>query len=164
MKTAIYTTHRDNMVRLAERITGSNLYAEDIVQDVFMAFFEHQESFINQEVLVGYIYRSVYNKCIDLLRRKQLGRNYEDIYMEEYRSKPASTTSPMIYNELSSIVEDRIDRLPPKCRQIFIMKYRNEKTNPEISRMMGLSVKTIENQVFIARNVLRNYLQSYLCS
>lgn len=160
----IYVGYYEKMVLYAQKILESNLYAEDVVQDVFTGLYQQQVHFIAEAAFITYVFRSIHNRCIDMIRRKQLNRNYEDIYLEEYKSKASSENNSLYYNELSAIVENRIEKLPKKCRQIFIMKYRNENTNPEISESLGLSVKTIENQVFIARSVLRNYLQSYLCS
>lgn len=70
----------------------------------------------------------------------------------------------LLTKEFFVIVENRIKGLPPKCKQIFVMKYKNEYSNPEISEKLGLSIRTVENQIYIARNVLREYVDSYLCS
>ena len=59
---------------------------------------------------------------------------------------------------------EKINSLPPKCKQIFIMKFQKEFSNPEISRNLGLSLRTIENQLYIARGVLRKQTDRYLCS
>ena len=60
--------------------------------------------------------------------------------------------------------ENGKDTLPPKCKQIFVMKSRKSLSNSEISNLLGLSLRTVENQVYIARNVLQKYIDSYLCS
>jgi len=160
----IYTTYFERMVLFAIKILGSNLYAEDVVQEVFTGIYQQNPHFISQEALVNYIFRSVYNKGIDLLRRKELTLKFEEAYLEKHTTRLATETSPVLYNELSTIVEKKINKLPHMCKKIFIMKLYAEKTNPEISRTLKLSVKTVENQVFIARNVLRNYLNAYICS
>jgi len=158
----IYSLYYERMVAYATKILGSDFFAEDIIQDVFMGIYQQNLQFIAQQALQTYLFRSVYNKCIDFIRRKELNQKYQDAYVEEYQI--GVVANPIDYKELSIIVEKRIDRLPRKCKQIFNMKYRQEKSNPEISQTLGLSIKTVENQVFIARNVLRSYLHSYLCS
>ena len=70
----------------------------------------------------------------------------------------------LLTKEFFIIVENGIDTLPPKCKQIFVMKSRKSLSNSEISNLLGLSLRTVENQVYIARNVLRKYIDSYLCS
>jgi RNA polymerase sigma-70 factor (ECF subfamily) len=160
----LYRKYYRKIVLFVGKTLNSNMFAEDIAQDVFIALYQQETHFMSERAFVNYIYRSAYNKCIDTLRRKQMMQRYEDIYLDEYASKSiGNTNTETLYDELFSIVENRIDKLPPKCRTIFSMKYRNEQTNPEISESLGLSLKTVENQVFIARNVLRDHLRPYLC-
>lgn len=45
-----------------------------------------------------------------------------------------------------------------------MMKYDNEYSNPEIGKRLGLSIRTVENQVYIARNMLRDCVNLYLYS
>jgi len=160
----IYNKYQQRLIQFVVRIMNSNVFAEDIVQDVFIGLLQQEIYFISESSIVSYIYRSVYNKCIDKIRRKQMAQQYEEAYYNKYKSLSDNTNSELNLKELTSIVEKRIDNLPPKCRMIFSMKYRSEQSNPEISEQLGLSIKTVENQVFIARSTLRNYLQAYLCS
>lgn len=161
---ALYAKYYQRIVLFVGRTLNSNLFAEDIVQDVFITLYQQETHFMSEPAFVNYIYRSAYNKCIDTLRRKQVAQRHEDAYIDEYKPKLSTANNEFLYKELFTIVENRIDRLPPKCRMIFTMKYRKEQTNPEISERLGLSLKTVENQVFIARTALRNHLRPYLCS
>lgn len=160
----LYAKHYESWVSFAEKLLGTNLYAQDTVQDVFMQVYQQDLQFITDTIAIRYIYRSIYNKCIDSLRRKQIIRKHEEIFLRESQLNLPSVNHEILYNELSSIVEKRIDALPPKCRQIFCMKFRKDQTNPDISSELGLSLKTVENQIFIARNALRKHLSPYLCS
>lgn len=89
--------------------------------------------------------------------------NYENTYKVE-AGIANDRYDNLQLKELFWTVENKISSLPPKCKQIFVLKYRNERSNPEISQLLGLSVRTVENQVYIARNILREYLKTYLCS
>lgn len=161
---ALYTKYYQKILIFVGKVLNSNVFAEDLVQDVFIMIYQQDIHFLSEPAFVNYAYRAAYNKCIDTLRRKKMMQRYEDIYMDENKSTSISVNSEFLYNELFTIVENRIDRLPPKCKLIFTMKYRKEQTNPEISERLGLSLKTVENQVFIARTALRNHLRPYLCS
>jgi len=160
----LYSKYFEKFVFFVRRVLNSNMFAEDIIQDIFTTIHQNDIRFMSEAAFVNYIYRSAYNACIDVVRHKQITQRYENVYMQEYEIKSKAENSEILYNELFSIVENRIDRLPSRCRLIFSMKYRDEQTNPEISEKIGLSQKTVENQVFIARNILRDYLRPYLCS
>ena len=94
---------------------------------------------------------------------------FTGLFQQTHSDKKREEVSIGEYNELLTkeffiIVENGIDTLPPKCKQIFVMKSRKSLSNSEISNLLGLSLRTVENEVYIARNVLRKYIDSYLCS
>lgn len=152
------------LLRWAGKILGTNVYVHDAVQDVFVAICQQNSCFVSEAAMLNYLYSSVYNKCIDLLRHKQLEYRHEAVYAERLKNETPAAPTELLDQELSVLVDNRIANLPPKCRQIFVMKYRDEQSNQEISESLNLSARTIENQVFIARNTLRKYIKSYLCS
>ncbi|MCD8260307.1 MAG: RNA polymerase sigma-70 factor [Bacteroides sp.] len=160
----IYRQYYPNFVSFACYLTGSNLHGEDIVQDVFEILCKQSSVFVSEQALLKYIYRAIYNRGIDLIRHRQICSRYEENILEEEKRKNILPIYDILYKELRTMVKKRIEALPPRCREIFIRKYREEQSNPEISESLGLSVKTVENQVFIARVALRKYLDTYLCS
>lgn len=161
----IYKKYNDFFLRYAGKTLNSDFYAEDVIQDVFIGLFQQTNYFVSEAAALKYIYRAIYNKCIDLVRHRQIIQRYEDIYGSELEKKiDKNEYNELQTKELFMIVKNRIDNLPPKCKQIFVMKYSGERSNPEISDALGLSLRTVENQIYIARNVLRKYIDSYLCS
>ena len=151
----IYKKFKNCFMRYAGKVLSSEFYAEDVVQDVF----------ISEAAALKYIYAAIYNRCIDLVRHRQIAQRYEEIYSnEKNRVVHINGYNDLLAKEFFVIVEKRINSLPPKCKQIFIMKFQKEFSNPEISRNLGLSLRTIENQLYIARGVLRKQTDRYLCS
>lgn len=160
----VYEKFYPILVRLAGKLLGGNVFVQDVVQDVFVGVCQQELYFVSEAAMLNYLYSSTYNKSIDFLRRKQLQYRYEEIYTEKMKTKSVATPTDLLDKELLTLVEDRVAGLPPKCQQIFLLKYKEERSNPEIGEHLQLSVKTVENQVFIARNVLRKYVYAYLCS
>ena len=54
------------------------------------------------------------------------------------------------------------EKLPDKCKSIFILSRIENRTNGEISEMLGLSIRTVENQIYRALKVLKKNLENYL--
>lgn len=159
----LYRRNKSNLIRYAIKYLSDGFYAEDVVQDVFMGVFQQNYCFVSEIVALRFLYTGVRHRCIDLLRNKQISMNYENTYKVE-AGIANDRYDNLQLKELFWTVENKISSLPPKCKQIFVLKYRNERSNPEISQLLGLSVRTVENQVYIARNILREYLKTYLCS
>lgn len=161
----IYKRYKSYFIRYVVRTMSDEFYAEDVVQDVFIGLFQQSNYFVSEAAALKYIYTAVYNRCIDLLRHKQTAERYKEVCNNKKRGEIGSVEqNELLTKEFFMIVERRIDALPPKCKQIFIMKYRKEFSNPEISERLRLSLRTVENQVYIARGLLRKSMDIYLCS
>ena len=123
--------------------------AEDVVQDCFVRLM--QRKMLPQNIK-SFLYTSVRNACIDLLRRQ---------------SPIVADVSP---SDLSGVISDEqaqkssfreaelwtaIEQLPDKCREIFLMSKRDGMTYREIAEELSLSEKTVEHQISKALKTLR---------
>ena len=161
----IYEKYRNYFVRYAGKVLSDDFYAEDVVQDVFTGLFQRTNYFVSEMAALKCIYAAIYNRSIDVMRHKQIVQHYETACSDKKRKEACvDGYNELLTKEFFMIVENRIDALPPKCKQIFIMKSRKSLSNSEISDLLGLSLRTVENQVYIARNILRKYVDYYLCS
>ncbi len=64
--------------------------------------------------------------------------------------------------ELKTRIKGIVDRLPIRCRSVFMLSRYDGKSYKEIAELMDISVKTVENQMVKAVKVLRSELQDYL--
>ena len=161
----IYGKYRNSFIRYAGKVLSDEFYAEDVVQDVFTGLFQQTNYFVSEMAALKCIYIAIYNRSIDMLRHKQIVQHYETAHSDKQREEVSiGEYNELLTKEFFIIVENGIDTLPPKCKQIFVMKSRKSLSNSEISNLLGLSLRTVENQVYIARNVLQKYIDSYLCS
>lgn len=161
----IYKKYKNCFMKYAEKVMSDEFYAEDVVQDVFIGLFQQTNYFVSEATALKYIYTAIFNRCIDLIRHKQIVQRYETVFSDKKRKETnVDEYDKLLTREFFMIVENSIDTLPPKCKRIFIMKSRKELSNSEISNLLGLSLRTVENQVYIARNALRKYVDFYLCS
>jgi RNA polymerase sigma-70 factor (ECF subfamily) len=64
--------------------------------------------------------------------------------------------------ELTELIEKGMQKLPPRCREIFILSRFEGKDNGEIAEMLGISKRTVELQISNALKILRTELKDYL--
>ncbi|GGJ87749.1 MULTISPECIES: RNA polymerase sigma-70 factor [Parabacteroides] len=158
----IYVMYYSRMFRFAKEYVLFDEDAENIVQDVFLLLWEKREVLDIQISLVSYLFALVKNKSLDYLRRKVIA----DEYKEELSAKLASLES-LNYSftsdeEIEQILMTAIDKLPERCRQVFLKSRIEGKKNREIADELDLSMSTVENQMTIALRKLRIELKDYL--
>ena len=112
--------------------------AEDVVEDCFVKLWEHEPK--NQE---AYLYTSVRNACIDILRKSRLVEDIEPSDLENIITDDEAKSR----SEKEARLWTAIDNLPEKCRKIFLMSKRDGMKYREIAEKLCISEKTVEHQI-----------------
>lgn len=137
--------------------------AEDVVEDVFAELWRRQEKIDLGEHIQAYLYRSVYTRSMNVLRHRKKTDQYISISekINQQRMQYLDLYSPQHYTEnehLRTILDDAINELPDKCREIFRLSYLYNLRNSEIASSMEISVKTVEAHISKALKHLRSRL------
>ena len=134
----------------ALRLTGDPDIAEDLVQEAFVRAWELMKEGKEISAFKAWMYRCVHNSCIDRMRCNSscspIPENF-DVEQEDIDT-----------SERDAAVWKAIDELPERCRHIFLMSKRDGLSNDEIAVELGLSVKTVKNQLTKALSRLRESL------
>lgn len=134
----------------ALRIIGDAELAEDLVAEAFTKAWIKIEGGIEIENFRGYMYRSVRNECLSYLRSKKETIGLDNI--------PEVDEETIDTSERDAKLWKAIDELPEKCRQVFLLSKRDGLSNEEIAQHMGISIKTVKNQITKAFSRLRESL------
>ncbi len=133
----------------ALRLTGSLEDAEDIVQEAFSIMWEKVSNGEEPADFKAYIYRVTRNAS---LARK--GDTMQETALTDC-DVPAEDVDT---SERDAALWQAIDRLPARCREVFLMSKRDGLSHKEIAEELGISVKTVENQMTKAFSTLRDAL------
>ncbi|OJV45257.1 MAG: RNA polymerase sigma-70 factor [Bacteroidales bacterium 36-12] len=165
----IYSTYYSRLVKFAKEFVVCQEDAENITQDVFLGIIEKNNMLSCVENFNAYIYRSVKNKCIDFLKNKVVQQKYiSDMQLDVYLDNALSYNEYEYHIESEESVEKNlfiaIDKLPTKCKEIFLLSRYEGLKYREISERLGLSINTVDVQICIALKKLRKQLKYYLCA
>lgn len=144
------------------QIVESKEAAEDIVQKLFMNIWGNNVQFKTEESFFAYLYNSIRNSSINYLRHKNVEQAYIDKMMEIYEpykndEEDDDIFEPEVYRRLFEV----IDKLPRRCREIFMM-YIDGKKNEEIAQILNLSIETVKTQKKRAMSVLKEKLPCFV--
>lgn len=144
-----FKSHYMPLGMYALSIVGSIDVAQDLVQESFIrAWTALGEDDIYD--LKSWLYRCVRNLCIDYLRRNRPTISIDTITEPEEETIDNSEACARIWQA--------VDRLPAKCREIFLMSKRDGMSGEEIARELGISPRTVRNQISTALSRLREEL------
>lgn len=136
--------------------------AEDIVQDVFVHLWKKREKITFQTNPKSYLITSVRNKIYEKKRKKtlQIVSNLEGSDLINV----AQINNESKFEEylLLDRVYKSIRQLPSRCNAIFVLSKIEGKSNKDIAEELGLSVKTIENQMTKAYKLIRESLKDLI--
>jgi len=136
--------------------------AEEMVQNVFLRLWEQRKSLHIQLSLKAYLYRSVYNECMNYIKHQQVKRKYEERTAYQLRNESGQPAERMQLTELEKQLAQALNLLPEKCRTVFqLSRFENLKYQ-QIADKLGISIKTVENQMGKALRILRLELADYL--
>lgn len=139
-------------------------WAEDVVQDVLFSLWQNRRRLRDDESeLQAYLLRSVYNRCINYLKRARRQKTFSDSYENRMLAVLGDCWSPdrnpvirsIFSADLRDLISDAVSKLSPRCREVFTMSYLDNFSNKEISERLGISLSTVENHMYIALKQLR---------
>lgn len=153
----IYQRHWDGMFHSAYALLKDRDASLDILQEIFIWLWQHREQVAITSSLKTYLSSSVYYKAANYIRQGKIRR----AFFEELKTVRIEQTEEdqLEIKELKSIIKQHTSRLPEKCRQVYYLSRNEHLSNKEIAEKMGISVKTVENQMTIALRRLRTSLK-----
>jgi RNA polymerase sigma-70 factor (family 1) len=136
--------------------------AEEIVQTVFLTIWEKREDLEITLSLKSYLYRAVHNHCLNRFKHATVREAHREYTQHFIPQSYESVTEVIHANELQDRIEAAVSSLPEQCQLAFRMSRFDELKYQEIADQLGISVKTVENQIGKALKILRNALADYL--
>ena len=150
----LFETYYKLLFLYANSLTKNKYKSEDIVQNVFLKLWVNRENILITTSLKNYLYKSVYNIFVTDYQRNQKELNILQEIHGEVLQKLAKEEDEKINDRLRWI-ENEIQSLPKKAREIFIMNKKRGLTYKEIARILDISENTVESHIGRALKRLR---------
>lgn len=145
----------------AESIVRDRDMAEDLVQNLFCMLWEKRGEIDIRESVKAYMFRSVYHAALNSLKHEKVKLAFWE-FIRKQGSKDENNIERFIDKQSQDIalkeINRAIDALPFQCRQIFLLSRFSGKKSQEIAAELGISVRTVEVQLYRAMKRLREEL------
>lgn len=136
--------------------------ANDITQETFIRIWKSHPSIKPNKSFFSFAARISSNLCNDHFRHLNVRiKNKDGIAYSNYQKPP----SPELINdeiELKKRINYLVNTaLPKKCQNIFFLSRVEKKKNKEIAHILGISIRTVENQLYRSLKILKKHLKEY---
>jgi RNA polymerase sigma factor (sigma-70 family) len=157
----LYRRHAGLIHGLALRLSTRRAEAEDLVQEVFLAAWEHRATFETPEHLVRWLRRVTVNRWINRVRRRrEVELDADDLRGEDGAGHANEPVAPPMRTSIARLdLERALATLSPRLRAVFLLFDVYGMSHEEISTALNITAGASKVQLHRARQRLREQLQ-----
>lgn len=158
----IFRHYYPGLLIYASNLIQDDAEAEEIVQEFFFQLWKKHNQIKSVDSLKSYLFQSIRNRSLNFWRDKQVRQKYIDELKNLSNNNLAFNPDLYVASELQAKIDDTINNLPEKCREIFVLSRFKGFKNDEIAVSLSISKRTVESQISKALRILKSELKEYL--
>ncbi|BDD11867.1 DNA-directed RNA polymerase sigma-70 factor (plasmid) [Fulvitalea axinellae] len=152
----LYSAYFQRMFNYACGILNNPNKAEDITQEVLIDLWEKREQLRITVQLDTFLYKGIYFRAMNEIRKEKLHQERESEVEEEfYGSQDHTEWKEQLHRQIRQCA----DNFPEQCREVFYLSRYSHLSRSEIAEQMGISVRTVDTQLYRALKSLKNRLR-----
>jgi RNA polymerase sigma-70 factor (family 1) len=136
----------------------SQAETEEIIQNVFVALWENRDMLSEAFPIQNYLYKVTINHIYNYYKHQLVRRRYFEKMILEGEDVDHDSVQGILANDLGEIMNKIIGELPLRQRVIFRLSRTDGLCHAEIAQRLGLSVRSVENQIYRALKYIREKL------
>ena len=154
----LFNKHEYRLHTLVLKLTRSNQYARDIIQEVFLKLWEHRYQIHTIQNVEAWLYRLTENKVIDFLRKAAADSRLKETIWKNQPDNLNETEDKLVAREYGQIIQKAVDQLPPQRKLIYQLNREKGLNYQEIADRLDISKHTVKNQLSTALQSIRGFL------
>ena len=151
----IFVFYYDSLCRFSELLVKDSVIAEECVQTVFMHIWEKRDHIKFEKKVKSYLFRSVYNQSINMIKRREVERKSIEILKLIPPDQNQDIIAEIAAHDLEKLLHKKLNEMPPKVREVFELSRFEGLKYKEISQKLNVPIKTIEGRMTKALVFLR---------
>jgi RNA polymerase sigma-70 factor (ECF subfamily) len=155
--------YQGKAIRTAFLVTHDEPMAEDVVQDVFVCFFQRANFFDEMRAFEPYFMRCIVNAALNTVQREKKGESLPDgdsSVLEALLEQAASVEEQAESLDLERQILESLSKLPPRQRAAVVQRYYLEMNEKEMAEALEAPTGTVKWLLSAARERLRALLGS----
>jgi len=158
----LFNLHYSNLCAYANNFLKELEASEEVVQEVLFKLWVNRANIEITTSFQSYLYRAVRNSCLNVIKHVNIREEYKTHNERIIEMEQNSYDDTVVISELQEKIRNAIDQLPVERKKVFIMSRYDGLKYQEIADKLGISIKTVENQMGSALKFLREELTDYM--
>ena len=154
---ALYNSYKYRVCKFIYNALRSYEETEEVFQAVFEKLWEKREELDPNKSISSYIYTIAKNTVYNLLCKRISRKKYEQLLLADNPEALTSQLTPEDH-DLDRYINSLIEKLPPKRKEIFLLRYQGQMSYKDIAKILAISENTIDTQLRLALKFLRENL------
>ena len=158
---SLFYSFHPGMLLYSISILHDRSLAEEVVQDVFYNIWKNKNEFLIKTSWHSYLYKSVYNNSLMVLRKKDRVISLEEETIKNLAVNDSDPSEEIDFNVLNNAVTKTLESMPERTRRVFSMSRYEGMKYKEIASKLSISIKTVEANMGKALRAFRLSLKDY---
>lgn len=142
-----YDLTYDRLFRIAYYYVHREEWAQEIVLDVFLKLWNKRDSLLDIHNIEDYCFILTKNASLNYLEKESRHETISCDALQDTAVEPVSPEEQYISEELFARYVKALDRLPERCREVFIRLREEKQSYAQVAEELGISVKTVDAQL-----------------
>lgn len=143
----------------ARRMTGSHDDADEILQEVLLVMYNKLNTFKFESSFFTWLYRVTSTRSLNFIKKNKIKKIFSLDILINKPDENRTISDDIEQKEQLASIESKMQKLPPKQREVFIMRSFDELSYDEISAITGKSVGTIKANYFHAMSKMKDMMK-----
>jgi RNA polymerase sigma-70 factor (ECF subfamily) len=131
---------------------------EELVQDLFVSLYTNRHKIAIQTSLIAYLKGALKYKVLNEIRSRMVRNRYNEHIFSLGDSHLLVHNEQQDAKELQRLIDKKIDQLPKKCREVFLLSRNEHLSHKLIAERLGISVSTVEKHIGKALQIIRSHV------
>ena len=155
-----YDMTYDRLFRIAYYYVKQEEWSQEIVLDVFLRLWKQRDTLLDVRNIEDYCFILVKNASLNYLEKENRRTTVSTETLPEPEAQSDSPEESMISEELFAIYVKALDRLPERCREVFIRIREEKQSYAQVAEELDISIKTVDAQLQKAVTRLKEMILS----
>jgi RNA polymerase sigma factor (sigma-70 family) len=157
--TRVFVRFQRSLLRYLRGLLVRREDAEDVAQETYVRLVRAGSLELSEVHVRAFMFRAATNLAYDRFRQRRSRGPHDDAELAQLLDEAPAAERIVAMEQAMALVERALLALPPRCRQVFLLRTSHEWSYEEIAERLGVSKRTVEREMQTALEACQRELK-----